>query len=146
MPLPKVLIVGRPFNNDSGGGVTLSNLFSGWNSDRLAVVCSGHVLEANIDITRCKNYYRIGAKEDKWIYPFSLLKRKYTSGPLKLSEKKFQNFTIPKSKLRVRLIMKYLFPFLEYTGISYVARKTILSPELCKWLDDFKPDVIYAWA
>jgi glycosyltransferase involved in cell wall biosynthesis len=146
MPLPKVLIVGRPFNNDSGGGVTLSNFFAGWDSDRLAVVCSGYVLEANIDTTRCKKYYRFGVKEDKWIFPFSLLKRKYASGPVKLSEKKFQNFTIPKSKLRTRLIMKYMMPFIEYTGIYYFARKTTLSPELCAWLDDFKPDVIYAWA
>ena len=146
MSLPKVLIISQPFNNDTGGGITLSNLFAGWDSDKLAVVCSGHVLESNIDTSICRNYYQIGSEEDKWAFPLSLLKRKYASGPLKLGERKIQNFTIPKSKTRVRLIMKYLLPFLEYTGIYHVARKTTLSPQLCKWLDAFKPDVIYAQA
>ncbi len=146
MPLPKVLIISRPFNNDSGGGVTVTNLFSGWDSDRLAVVCPGYVLEANVDTTHCRNYYQLGSKEDKYAFPLSLIKRKYTSGPLKLSEERIQNFTIPKSKLRVKLIMKYMFPLLKFTGLSHIARKTTLSPELCKWLDDFNPDVIYALA
>ena len=146
MSFPKVLIISQPFNNDTGGGVTLSNLFAGWDSDKLAVICSGYLLESNIDTSVCRNYYQLGSKEDKWAFPLSLLKRKYASGPLKLGERKIQNFTIPKSKARVRLIMKYLFPFLEYTGIYHVARKTTLSPQLCKWLDEFKPDVIYAQA
>src|SRR3954447_23531619 len=137
MPLPKVLIISQPFNNDTGGGVTLTNLFTGWDRDKIAVICTGHLLEFNIDTSICKNYYQLGTKEDKWAFPLSLLKRKYASGPLKFGEKKIQNFTIPnKSKLRVKLIMKYLLPFLEYTGIYHVARKTSLSPELCKWIND----------
>src|SRR3954469_2458184 len=146
MSLPKVLIISQPFNNDTGGGVTLSNLFAGWPSDKMAVICTGHLLEYNIDTSICSNYYQLGSKEDKWSFPLNLLKRKYASGPLKMGERKIQNFTIPKSKFRKKLIMKYLFPFLEYTGVYHVARKTTLSPELCKWLDEFKPDVIYAQA
>jgi hypothetical protein len=41
MPLPKVLIIGQPFNNDTGGGITLSNLFSGWDKDKIAVYIEG---------------------------------------------------------------------------------------------------------
>jgi glycosyltransferase involved in cell wall biosynthesis len=146
MSLPKVLIISQPFNNETDGGITLSNLFNGWDSDKLAVICTGYVLEFNIDTSICRNYYQLGSKEDKWAFPLSLLKRRYASGPLKLRGRKIQNFTIPKSKTRVKLITKYLFPFLEYTGIYHVARKTTLSPQLCKWLNKFKPDVIYAQA
>jgi len=42
---PKVLIFGAPFNNFSGGGITLSNLFRGWPKDRIAVTSTGHVLQ-----------------------------------------------------------------------------------------------------
>ena len=44
MILPKVLIIGQPFNNDTGGGITLTNLFNGWDRDKLAVACSGYLL------------------------------------------------------------------------------------------------------
>ena len=33
MNFPKVLILNQPFNNVSGGGITLSNLFKGWEKD-----------------------------------------------------------------------------------------------------------------
>ena len=147
MSLPKVLIIGQPFNNDTGGGVTLTNLFLGWPSDKLAVACTGYVLEFNVDISICRNIYQLGYKEDKWIFPFSLIKRKYASGPLKLSEKRIQNFSIPnKSKLRAKLIMEYMLPFLKILNFNQVVRKTTLSDDLRKWLDEFKPDVIYAQA
>lgn len=32
MSLPKVLIVGQPFNN-TGGGITMTNLFKGWDPE-----------------------------------------------------------------------------------------------------------------
>ena len=68
MSLPKVLIISQPFNNDTGGGMTLTNLFLGWPSDKLAVVCTGYVLEFNVDTTICRNMYQLGHKEDKWIF------------------------------------------------------------------------------
>jgi hypothetical protein len=40
MYFPKVLIFGQPFNNKHGGGITLSNLFSGWDKDKIAVAAT----------------------------------------------------------------------------------------------------------
>ena len=34
---PKILIIGQPFNKNSGGGITMSNLFNGWPNESLAV-------------------------------------------------------------------------------------------------------------
>ena len=88
MELPKVLIIGQPFNNDTGGGITLSSLFKGWDRDKLAVACSSYLLLNNIDTEVCNTYYQLGEKEHRWTFPFNYLQRKYESGLIQFSEKK----------------------------------------------------------
>jgi len=144
MYLQKVLIINQPFNNDTGGGITLTNLFAGWERDKLAVACSGYLLKDNIDTTVCNNYYQLGNKEYKWIFPFNYIQGRYTSGVMKFDKKKIQNLTVPKSKFRIKLIMNVFYPVLEYLGLIHTISKTKMSKEFCKWLDDFNPDVIYA--
>jgi glycosyltransferase involved in cell wall biosynthesis len=143
MPLPKVLIVGQPFNN-TGGGITMTNLFKGWDPDKLAVACVGAM--ANIDTIICHNYYRLGNKERTAIFPFNYLQTEYVSGQLEPEEKKKDNPHLYKPTLRTRLIMKYFFPFLKFIGISHFLFKTDLSPEFTSWIKRFKPDVLYAQA
>jgi glycosyltransferase involved in cell wall biosynthesis len=144
MNLPKVLIIGQPFNNDTGGGITLSNLFNGWEKNRLGVACSGYLLLDNIDTEVCDTYYQLGYKEHKWRFPFNFMQRKYASGLIKFGDKRVQNLTIPKSKLRVKVIMNLFYPFLEYIGLIHLIKKTELSESFCNWLAEFNPDVIYA--
>jgi glycosyltransferase involved in cell wall biosynthesis len=143
MNLPKVLIIGQPFNNDTGGGITLTNLFKGWDRDKLAVACSGYYLLNNIDTDICNTYYQLGHKENKWCFPFNYLQRKYSSGLLRFDEKKNQNLTIKKSNFRIKIIMKILYPFLEFVGLIHKVNKTILSTDFKNWLVEYKPDVIY---
>ena len=57
MQLPKVLILNQPFVTNTGGGITMSNLFSGWDKDKLAVTCLGYILTKEIDPEICNNYY-----------------------------------------------------------------------------------------
>jgi len=140
---PKVLIIGESFTNNLGGGITLSNFFSGWDKDKIAVACSGYHMTSNINISICDTYYQLGIKENTWIFPFSLVKRKYPSGLIKLDESNIQNLTITKSKLRVRLIMNYFLPFLQHTGLIYIISKTTLSEYFYNWLDSYKPEVLY---
>ena len=144
MSLPKVLIINQPFNNDTGGGITLTNLFNGWERDKLAVTCSGYLLKDNIDTTVCNTYYQLGNKEFTWMFPFNYLQSKYASGLVKFDEKKIHNLTIPKSKFRLKLIMNFFYPILEYLGVMHVINKTQMSNEFRRWLQDFNPDVIYA--
>jgi glycosyltransferase involved in cell wall biosynthesis len=146
MSLPKVLILNQPFNTDTGGGITLSNLFAGWDKNRLAVACSAYVLQDNIDTKICDTYYQLGEEEHKWVFPFTILKRKYPSGQVVFDEKPIQNLTVPVSKLRVKVIMNMFYPVLEYLGLLHAASTFYLSPRFCAWLDAFKPDVIYAQA
>ena len=143
MELPKILIIGQPFNNDTGGGITLSNLFKGWDRDKLAVACSGYLLLDNINTEVCNTYYQLGYKEHKWNFPFNYLQRKYSSGLVQFSEKKIQNLTIKKSKFRISIIMKLFYPVLEYLGLYNILNKTTLSADFCNWLDEYNPDIIY---
>lgn len=148
MTSPKVLVVGQPFTRHTGGGITLSNLFSGWDSEKLAVVCVDNLFEGNIDTSVTDNYYRLGEKEHKWAFPLSLIKKKYPSGPVTFEAKKTEQKTNTSTKrsLRVRLIMDYFFPFLQFIGVFHLLSRIVMSDELRRWLDEYNPDVIYAQA
>ena len=143
MTLPKVLIIGQPFNNDTGGGITLTNLFNGWDRDKIAVACSGIFLLDNIDTEVCNTYYQLGHKEHKWRFPFNFVQRKYSSGLIKFDKKRIQNLTIAKSKLRDKIIVNLFFPLLKYSGLFHYIYKTGLSEDFCNWFNDFNPDIIY---
>ncbi|MGS0525308.1 hypothetical protein ACU8V7_09065 [Zobellia nedashkovskayae] len=65
MQLPKVLILNQPFVTNTGGGITMSNLFSGWDKDKLAVTCSSYLLTKEIDPKICNNYYQLGIRGKK---------------------------------------------------------------------------------
>lgn len=146
MQLPKVLILNQPFVDNTGGGITMSNLFSGWDKDKLAVTCLGYLLTKEINPEICNNYYQLGFEERKWSFPFNLFSRKYESGPIKFSNLS-KNKVVEessKSKSRVGFLNKYFIPFLEYTGLVHVVTKLVLSPKFRKWLDEYNPDVVYA--
>jgi len=148
MLLPKVLIINQPFNNNTGGGITLSNLFGNWDREQLAVACSGYLLTEDMDSKLCNNYYQLGSKERKWIFPFNLFSRKYYSGAINIKDKATtkDKVVVKKSKLRVKLILEYMLPIFDYIGFSHFQAKTKLSSEFCKWLDDFNPGIVYIQA
>ncbi len=146
MPLPKILIIGQPFNNNSGGGITQANLFEGWEMDKIAVVCTSHMLN-NLNLAICDTYYQLGKDEYKWAFPFNYIQRNVSSGHIKFRENNNSKISqISRDKLRTRIVNNYFYPFLEYTGIFHSISKITLSNKLRKWLDEYKPDIIYAQA
>lgn len=146
MSLPKALIIGQPFNNDFGGGITQANLFNGWDKDKLAVVCTDHMFH-NLNTEICDTYYLLGNEEYKWTFPFSLLQRKVLSGERKVKNNRDAGGAATgKVNLRTRIIDNYFYPFLEYIGLFHRMSQITLSKKLCRWIDDYKPDVIYAQA
>lgn len=141
---PKVLIVGQPFNKNSGGGITLCNLFNGWNKNSLAVACTGYLLQDSIDTDICDNYYQLGHLEHSWIFPFHFIKRKYPSGPIFFEKNiRMADLSFKKSSIRVKLIMNLLVPLLEYLGIIHFVSKLRISDQFNTWLREYDPDVIY---
>ncbi len=148
MSLPKILIINQPFNKNTGGGITLSNLFCNWGRKNLAVACSGYLLTDKMDPTICNNYYQLGSKERKWIFPLNLFRRKYYSGPVNIDDRANtkQKVVVERSKFRVKLILDYIVPIFDYIGVSHFQAKTKLSSSFCKWLDAIDPDVYYMQA
>lgn len=146
MSLPNVLILNQPFVSNTGGGITLTNLFANWNRDKLAVACSGYLLTDNLDPKFCNTYYQLGIKERKWIFPLNLFSRRYYSGVIKLTDKSKNNVVVNKSKFRIKLIIDYMLPLFDYLGFSHFKTKITLSPEFCKWLDTVDPTVLYTQA
>lgn len=140
--MPKVLIYGQSFNSNTGGGVTLSNLFSKWRKEDLAVLCTSH---ANGNITKeiCDNYYFIGSDELKWKFPFGLFQRNSKSGKLPIIESSTQGTFTIKPTIRNFILFKALFPFLNWTGLQHMMFDSHPSENLLNWIKDFDPDILY---
>ena len=140
--MPKVLIFGQSFNTNTGGGVTLTNLFSNFKKENLAVLCTAHA-NGNISADICDNYYFIGSDESRWKYPFRYFQRYMPSGKLPIKNTPHSGSFSIKPNLRDIIIYYILFPFLEWTGLFYVITKMEVSPNLIDWIDEFSPDILY---
>jgi glycosyltransferase involved in cell wall biosynthesis len=143
----KILIIGQPFTKQSGGGITLSNLFKGWDKDKLAVAATGHEL-GNVDFSICDNYYCLGEKEHRWIFPLNYLQRKFSSGevdqPSSIICTQISDFHGKNTiNLRNLAVNNLLFPGLHYIGLSHCLSKIEISEEFMDWFDKQCPDVVY---
>ncbi|RJO61238.1 glycosyltransferase [candidate division WS5 bacterium] len=145
---PRVLIIGQTFNYTSGSGITKANLFMGWPVDRIAVATFEKVVENVI----CKNYYQIGYRELKRPWPFNYLQNKTESGPVDVKNLRAENdstineFANLNDRVRIRnnilFSTSYNF-FLHFLGVYNKIFVSKISDEFLKWLNDFKPDIIY---
>lgn len=139
---PKVLIFGQPFNNFSGGGITLTNLFKGWPKEKIAVTYLGHGL-VSVTSDVCETYYQLGEKEHFWKFPFSLIQKKFRSGLKKIENKEELSTGISKKGLRYFIVNKIFYPALEWFGVFHCVSKIELSTDFKTWLSEFKPDILY---
>jgi glycosyltransferase involved in cell wall biosynthesis len=139
----KILIIGQPFNVTSGGGITLTNLFSGWPIDKIAVAFAPWG-EVGITTQICNTYYRIGNEEHKWRFPFYIFKR-----PFPLSGVITDLINVEKNNSQYRKGLKsfladiVLNPLLSWLGLFHYGSEITLSEKLKDWLREFKPDILY---
>lgn len=145
---PKVLLIGQTFNYTSGSGITKANLFKGWPVDRIAVATFERVVENVI----CKNYYQIGYRELKRPWPFNYLQKKIESGPVDVKNLWTENGSTintvanlnNRSRNRNNILLGRVYNFfLHFLGIYNKVFVSKISNEFLKWLNDFKPDIIY---
>lgn len=142
MSFPRVLIFGQPFNNFSGGGITLSNLFRGWPKEKIAVTYIGHGLQ-NVTTDICNIYYQLGHEEHKWLFPFNLMQRKFRSGIVSMERKPKVPVNSIQMGMRYKLVNDLFFPFLRWIGLFHAASKILLSESFKKWLSEFRPEILY---
>jgi glycosyltransferase involved in cell wall biosynthesis len=138
---PKVLIIGQMFDKESGGGITLTNLFFGWDSNNIAVV--DNKIE-NPDFSVCKNVYCIGTLEIERGFPFNLkrLDEKSSSGIIDINTS--QKKQILERKIDGGKLEKLKDYLITITGQIHRRRRFVKSKEFSKWLTEFSPDIIYS--
>jgi glycosyltransferase involved in cell wall biosynthesis len=143
---PKVLIMIETFNKQSGGGITLSNLFYGWDKSCLANAVS-IANAAKIENTeQCDNYYCLGKNEFKVSFPFSLYFKIRDSGkidiPLPTKNPATGSGSKPKQVIKnaIKSSVDWIKNFFNLPNLTYSMR---VSAQLLEWIDDFKPDYIY---
>lgn len=135
---PKVLIIGTYFDLASGGGITMSNLFKGWDKSRIAVASSRI---SNPDYSVCNINYQFGFAEEKRRFPFYLWQRKEKSG-LKEPSLKPSSSTVKINGSDSKK-MKLYNDFLHFFGLYHYTRRLQVSKEFTIWLEEYKPDIIY---
>lgn len=139
---PKILIFGQPFNDFSGGGITLSNLFKGWPKDKIAVTYIGHGL-LNVTTDICDTYYQLGNEEHKWRFPFNFLQRKFPSGIKSFTKEKEIQINSNQKGLRYKIVNSYFYPFLRWMGVYHFITSISISDKLIKWLSEYEPEILY---
>lgn len=128
--LPRVLVVtSNNFNLQSGGGITLTNLFRGWPADRLANL---HEDPTPPDRSVCTNFFQLTGREVHWSFPFSLFERGLT-GRGAAETTTAMGAGAPTRTWKRRLLS------------DGVPRSVSLTPELTRWIDAFKPDLVYGF-
>ncbi len=143
MDYPRVLIIGQPFNNRHGGGITLTNLFKGWDKNKIAVADSGHMMN---EVTRdvCDIYYQLGNEEYKWLFPFNLIQKKYSSGLKSLDEDRMHpDYGSRKNSVRYKVVNNIFYPVMQWLGLFYCILRIRMSTQFRNWLAEFKPDLLY---
>jgi glycosyltransferase involved in cell wall biosynthesis len=144
---PRVLIVGTNFDLVSGGGITLTNLFHGWPSARLAVAAY-HSCEA--DPAPCGRQYLIGSDELRWRTPMGLVvpgtrQRSVPDravSPPAVSKTASGLASRPKAG-PASLARQAVETSIEWLGGRDAVRSLVCSRGLLKWVRDVKPDLIY---
>ena len=139
---PKILIFSQSFNTLSGGGITLTSLFSSWPKENVAVLSYPFML-AHISDDHCATYYQIGTEELHWIFPFSLFKKKSKSGLVQRTPVKPPSHQAKGNSVRNIFSYGLLQPFLEWIGLVHLLSGISISRRLNEWLKEYSPDIIY---
>lgn len=140
---PRTLIIGLQFSEQSGGGIFLGRLFSGWPNNCLATVSSDNLLP---DKQRCRLQYRIGHLEYRLYAPFKWIVSQRTSSDhhISVSSVYGHEVIIGKSSFSVRGFAQYLWrAFLDNLGGGEILYKVAPSSKLISWVHKFKPEVLY---
>ena len=136
--LPRLLVVtSNNFNLVTGGGITLTNLFRGWPSDRLANL---HEDRTSEDFSVCRNFYHLTEEEIRWRRPFSLLRRQYG----RMQEEGTPRGELAESSALASAGREWLALIKKGMGEG-VPKYARLTDRLVTWVQDFQPTLLYAF-
>ncbi|MDB5534179.1 MAG: hypothetical protein JWO28_2494 [Hyphomicrobiales bacterium] len=134
---PRVLFVTPvAFNPYSGGGATFGSLFTGWPKAHLATIHNDS--DPTTDDV-CTAYYRLGTKELDFIEPFGWLRRRRRRRRRRPPAAGTATIPDPTTSPKASLLERVRHRVLQ----DSVPERASLTPELHRWIADFKPEVIY---
>jgi len=139
---PRVLIIGETFRKDTGGGITISNLFCEWPAEKLAVITYSDKNDYEI----CKNYYKLGNEEKNTRWPFRLFRKSEFSGEISFIEKNNNSPLSIKGLRRTQLkneILKIVGFLSHFIGVHHRLHSLSVSEKLLNWINTYKPEIIY---
>ncbi len=134
---PRILVVtGNNFNLVTGGGITLTNLFRGWPSDRIANV---HDDATPVDRTVCQTFYRLTEQDIRWVWPFSLVRGSY--GHVKRLSGGREG---PAGTPALSAATSSIEIARRFIGDS-VPKRAHLTGDLTAWVNEFQPTLLYGF-
>ncbi len=140
---PKVLIIGQTFNKYTGGGITMTNLFTGWPDDRIALASATNIL-ADLDTSICSNLFQLGYNGKLHPFPLNIILPVITTGKLTCAANGKSERLLPVQEPgKYRRIYKVIINILHFLGLFNVFYKLKITPEFRDWINEFKPDIIY---
>jgi glycosyltransferase involved in cell wall biosynthesis len=140
--IPRILIISETFKSNSGGGITLSNLFKGYPKNCLSNAIDATEINNIHSDSICDNFYCLGLEEKKVLKLFLFLQKKYSSGRY-IFKKKESSQSKAKEKSYRKTIVNYFFLILHFVGIYHLLYRYEISEKLKEWILEFKPDFIY---
>lgn len=142
---PKILIIGQSFNKNSGGGVTISNLFKGWPKENIAVASNANLYN-NLDTGVCNTFYQLGYNNKLHPFPLGIVLPKIHCGILQLAGNNVTAAGItqpPVKSGRFKSVYSILEKLLHFTGVYNLFYKLKITPEFAAWIKQYNPDIIY---
>jgi glycosyltransferase involved in cell wall biosynthesis len=140
--LPRVLVVGQQFDRSSGGGITLSSLFAGWDPRGLAGVVRPPLAPQS---GLCSNYFVLGADEESLGAPLKWLRhRGDVFGPSAVPGSSPGDSPRTSRKGVLPRFRSFGYEGLDRSGLLDRVRTTRLSTRLAQWVEAFQPDLVYS--
>ena len=138
---PRVLLVtGQPFNQYTGTGITLTNLFRGWPANRIAMIYQD--ASYGLDDSLCRRFYQLATREMGWIWPLSVLNYlRLKSQPISTPP---GSVNAPDYGSASRVKQGWRKLALSAFDSPEPLRRVYISDELRAWAQDFQPEVIYS--
>lgn len=156
---PRVLVVLREgFNNQTGNGITINNLFRDWPKENLATV---YWDETDLDTTVCNCHYEMSDSEVTYHFPFNQLTKGQTARVrLPRAVTTQGGDTVAKAEMEPRpsagakailrsayRMLPFVRPlwqrFMKSLGSPNQTRTMKVSSHLARWVQEFQPEVIY---
>ena len=136
---PRVLVVTpQAFNNVTGGGVTMSNLFRGWPKDRLACLHTDSVPPAT-DV--CERVYDLNVADVTKRFVPRWLQKRFQARPVAATAGATPTGAGDSRPGLPRRVLQRVRDFLF--GGDSIPETIDLSDPLRAWIDAFRPDILY---